>query len=104
MRSGRAFLTEAVRDLWASVSSAGTITLDQRAALRIATTHAIRLAVQVIDTLYSAAGATAIYESHLLQRYFQDIHVISQHMQARLSHYDLVGRHWLGLPIDEARL
>jgi alkylation response protein AidB-like acyl-CoA dehydrogenase len=104
VRSGRALLTETVRDLWGSVSGTGTITLDQRAALRIATTHAIRLAVQVIDTLYNAAGATAIYESHLLQRYFQDIHVISQHMQARLSHYELVGRHWLGLPIDEARL
>ena len=51
-----------------------------------------------------AAGATAIYEEHLLQRHFQDVHVISQHMQSRLAHYELVGRHWLGLPIDEARL
>jgi alkylation response protein AidB-like acyl-CoA dehydrogenase len=72
--------------------------------LRIATTHAIRLAVQVVDTVYNAAGATAVYEENPLQRYFQDIHVISQHLQSRLAHYELVGRHWLGLKIDEARL
>jgi hypothetical protein len=30
--------------------------------------------------------------------------VISQHMQSRMAHYELVGRYWLGLPIDEQRL
>ena len=50
-----------------------------------------------------AAGATAIYEEHPLQRAFQDIHVISQHLQARRAHYELVGRYWLGLGIEDAR-
>jgi indole-3-acetate monooxygenase len=103
LRSGRAFLIEAVQEIWeASVS--GTISLDHRAALRLATTNGIRLAVQIVDTVYNAAGATAVYEENPLQRYFQDAHVMSQHLQARLSHYELVGRHWLGLKIDEARL
>jgi alkylation response protein AidB-like acyl-CoA dehydrogenase len=104
LRSGRALLTETVRDIWATVSASGTLSLDQRAALRIATTHAIRLAVQVVDIVYNAAGATAVYEGHLLQRAFQDIHVMSQHFQARRAHYELVGQHWLGLQIDETRL
>jgi alkylation response protein AidB-like acyl-CoA dehydrogenase len=104
VRSGRALLTETVRELWDALNTTGAITLDHRAALRIATTHAIRLAVEVIDTIYNAAGATATYESHIIQRHFQDIHVISQHMQSRLAHYELVGRYWMGLPIDEARL
>jgi indole-3-acetate monooxygenase len=103
LRAGRAFLTEAVRDLWAAVSATGTMSLDQRAALRIAATHAIWLAVQVVDTVYHAAGATSIAEEHPLQRAFQDIHVISQHLQARRTHYELVGRYWLGLGIDDAR-
>ena len=103
LRSGRAFLTEAVREIWAaSVNSA--ITLDHRANLRLATTHGIRLAAQIIDSVYNAAGATAAYEDHLLQRHFQDIHVITQHLQGRLTHYELIGRYWLGLKIDEARL
>jgi alkylation response protein AidB-like acyl-CoA dehydrogenase len=104
LRSGRALLTETVREVWTDVSATGAISLDQRAALRLATTHAIRLAVRVVDIVYNAAGATAVYEGNLLQRHFQDVHVISQHLQARLAHYELVGRHWLGLPVDEAKL
>jgi alkylation response protein AidB-like acyl-CoA dehydrogenase len=104
LRSGRALLTETVREIWAHVSATGTISLDQRATLRLATTHAIRLAIQAVDIAYNAAGATAVFESHRVQRYFQDIHVISQHIQSRFANYELVGRHWLGLPVDETRL
>ena len=104
LRAGRALLTETVREVWEAVTAAGAITLDQRAALRLATTHAIRLAVDVVDAAYNAAGVSAIYEGHVLQRHFQDVHVISQHLQARLAHYELVGQHWLGLKIDESRL
>lgn len=52
----------------------------------------------------NACGATAVFEGNPIQRYFQDIHVITQHVQGHLSHYELVGRHWLGLPIDDSRL
>jgi alkylation response protein AidB-like acyl-CoA dehydrogenase len=104
LRAGRALLTETVRDTWTQVSTTGTLSLDQRAALRLAATHTIRLAIEVVDIVYNAAGATAVYDRHPLQRAFQDIHVISQHIQARRAHYELVGRHWLGLYIDEGRL
>jgi indole-3-acetate monooxygenase len=104
LRSARAFLTETVGNLWAHVAAGQPLTLELRATLRIATTHAIRLAVNIVDAVYNAAGSTAVYESNLIQRHFQDIHVISQHMQSRLALYELVGRHWLGLPVDEARL
>jgi len=104
LRSGRAFLMEAVEQLWNEVSATGALTLDQRANLRIASTHAIRLAEEIVDSVYRACGATAVFESHPIQRYFQDIHVITQHVQGRLSHYELVGQHWLGMQIDETRL
>ena len=102
IRTGKAFLTEAVREIWAAASK-DEVTLDQRANLRLATTHGIRLAAQIIDALYNAAGATAVYEDNPLQRYFQDVHVITQHMQGRMAHYELIGRYWLGLKVDEAR-
>ena len=104
LRSGRAFLNEAVSEIWNEATSTGAVTQDRRATLRLATTHAIRLAVDIVDTLYQAAGVTAIYEGNLLQRHFQDIHVISQHLQGRLSHYELVGKYSLGLKIDQSRL
>jgi alkylation response protein AidB-like acyl-CoA dehydrogenase len=103
LRSGRAFLTEAVGEIWTEATSTGAVTQERRAVLRLASTHAIRLAVQVVDSVYNAAGVTAIYEGNLIQRHFQDIHVISQHLQGRLSHYELVGQHWLGLETDLTR-
>jgi indole-3-acetate monooxygenase len=104
LRSGRAFLAEAVRDIWTEATASDAVTQDKRAVLRLATTHAIRLAVDIVDTLYHAAGVTVIYEGNLMQRHFQDIHVISQHLQGRLAHYELVGKHTLGLKIDQSRL
>jgi alkylation response protein AidB-like acyl-CoA dehydrogenase len=104
LRSSRAFLREAVREIWDAVLATGAVTLEQRAVLRLATTDGIRAAVAVVDMVYTMAGATAAYESSPIQRHFQDVHVMSQHLQARLAHYELVGRHWLGLKIDESRL
>jgi hypothetical protein len=89
--------------MWSEVTATGAITQERRAVLRLASTHGIRLAVRVVDTLYNAAGVTAIYEGNLMQRHFQDIHVISQHLQARLSHYEAVGQHWLGQEVDLTR-
>src|SRR5437016_5563768 len=103
LRTGRAFLMEAVRDIW-NAALDDAVTLDERANLRLATTHGIRLAAQIIDTVYNASGATSAYEDNLIQRHFQDIHVITQHLQGRLAHYELIGRYWLGLSIDQARL
>lgn len=103
LRAGRAFLAEAVAELW-DEAMGGTLTMERRAALRVAATHAIRSAADVVDAAYNAAGATASFEGHPIQRHFQDIHVITQHVQGRLSHYTLVGQHWLGLPVDESQL
>ena len=104
LRAGRAYLADAVGEIWHALTRGEGITLEQRANLRLATTHGIRLAVRVVDAVYNMAGATAVYDGNPIQRYFQDVHVISQHLQARLSHYELVGRYWLGLKIDEGRL
>jgi len=103
VRSAHAFLREAIGALWEE-ATAGALTLDRRANLRLATAHAIRLAVQVVDTVYHLSGATSIDEGHPIQRYFQDIHVLSQHPQGRIAYYEMIGRQVLGLPIDETRL
>ena len=103
IRSGRAFLMESVRAIWEEATR-GAVTLDARAAIRLSTTHAIRLAADVVDAVYNAAGATAAFQGNIIQRYFQDIHVITQHVQSRFSHYDLVGRHVLGLKVEEQHM
>ncbi len=104
IRCGRAFLMEAIGEAWHEAVTSGAVSLERRAALRLATTHGIRLAAEVVDDLYSAAGATAAFEGHVMQRHFQDIHVITQHVQGRLSHYELVGKIGLGLSVETPHL
>jgi len=58
----RVFWHEAVRDVWTQVSSGGPLTLDHRANLRIAATHAIRLAARIIDAVYSAPAPPPVRE------------------------------------------
>jgi alkylation response protein AidB-like acyl-CoA dehydrogenase len=106
LRSGRAYLMEAVQEIWDEATSTESLTLSlqRRTTLRLASTHAIRLAAQIVESLYTACGATAVFDGHLLQRLFQDMHVITQHGQGRLANYEIVGQHRLGLEIDASRL
>lgn len=97
LRAARALLFETHREAWGPVVTTGTITLAQRAALRTATTFALRKSASVVDAIYNLSGTTAVPESHPIQRYFQDAHVITQHVQSRLSHYEAVGKFVLGL-------
>jgi indole-3-acetate monooxygenase len=103
-RAGRTYLLAAVADAWAAAvratAGAPDVEVEPRAALRLAATHAIHLSTQAVDLVYAAAGASAIYADNPIQRRFQDVHVATQHVQGRLSHYQVVGRHVLGLEPD----
>ena len=98
------FLREAVREIWDAACSTGAVTLEQRAVLRLATTHGIRARGPVVDMVYNVAGATAAYESNPIQRHFQDVHVISQHLQAPPGPLRAGRPPLAGPPIDESRL
>jgi alkylation response protein AidB-like acyl-CoA dehydrogenase len=100
VRSGRAYLHHTVSDIWDAVERCGALTIAQRSEIRLAATHVIHLAAEAVDVVYRLAGSTAIYQSWSLQRQFQDIHVITQHVQGRAAHYESVGRHILGLDPD----
>jgi len=103
LRSCQAFLTASVTNIWDEVKSTGQVSLDRRVNLRLAITHGIRQAAQIIENIYSLCGADAAFDGNPIQRYFQDIHVITQHLQSRLAHYELIGKYWLGLPVEETR-
>lgn len=106
LRSGRAYLLAAAEEIWESAIStdAPSASLESRINLRLASTHAIRLAAQVVDGLHPLCGATVVFDGHLIQRLFHDMHVITQHGQARFQHYEIAGKYYTGLEVDEGRL
>jgi alkylation response protein AidB-like acyl-CoA dehydrogenase len=97
LRSARLFLMTALDETWDSVRRAGELTLDQRLTLRLASTHVVREAKDVVSTIWEFAGSSAIFESLPFERRFRDIHAVTQHMQARFTNYETVGMALLGL-------
>lgn len=69
------------------------VSSDQRAQLRMAGTHIIQECAEVVDTAYKVSGSSGIYQDETLQRRFQDMHVITQHVQGRESYFGLLGRY-----------
>jgi len=97
-RAARAFLHDTVCSVWEALGSQDEIVDEQRIDLRMAGTHAITEAALALDLAYTVAGSSAIYQNNPLQRRFQDMHVITQHVQGRPVHYGVVGRYFLGHP------
>jgi alkylation response protein AidB-like acyl-CoA dehydrogenase len=101
VRSARAFLLQTVAETWQSLSEPdGKLTMDQRIAIRMASTYAIHKAREAVDVVYNAAGATAIFANQPLERRFRDIHTVTQQLQGRLSHFETVGAWILGAEAD----
>ena len=97
IRAARSFLVETAQQIWNEVSQPdGVLTLDHRMTLRMASTHAIHSARDAVGFAYNAAGTTAIFESHPLERRFRDMHTVTQQVQGRLSHFETVGAWLLG--------
>lgn len=97
LRAARLLLMSALEEAWNGVVQTGALTLEQRLALRLASTHVIREAKDVVAIVYEFAGSSAIFESNSFERRFRDIHAMSQHMQARFTNYEIVGQALLGL-------
>jgi alkylation response protein AidB-like acyl-CoA dehydrogenase len=100
LRATQALLRQTAADAWTEACQSNTVPEEQVASIRLATTHAFHTAIDVVDTTYQLGGATVIFPDSPLQRPFQDIHTISQHIQARESHFQSVGRLLLGLEHD----
>jgi indole-3-acetate monooxygenase len=100
IRSARAFLLQSVAEIWRRISAGEKLTMDQRITIRMISTNAIHRSREAVDFAYNAAGATAIFESHPLERRFRDIHTVTQQLQGRLSHFETVGAWMLGADAD----
>ena len=97
LRSSRAYLQQTAAETWQTACESGVLTMDQRIEVRMATTHAIRQASKVLDTAYDLFGTDAIFTSNPIQRRYQDMSVITQHVQSKLANYETAGRFFLGL-------
>ncbi|HWM78251.1 MAG TPA: acyl-CoA dehydrogenase family protein [Methylomirabilota bacterium] len=100
LSSARRFLMGSLADIWGAVGSSGTLTMDQRMLIRLASTYAIHQAKAVADVTHHAAGATSIFIDSAFDRGFRDIHAVTQQLQGRQAHFETVGQFMLGIEPD----
>jgi alkylation response protein AidB-like acyl-CoA dehydrogenase len=98
--AGRAFLHEAFRENWEAANQGAELTLERKLQMQLAATYAVQAAAKAVDLLHEAAGASAIRNQYRGQRYFRDIHTITQHAFICASRYESVGALLLGAQSD----
>jgi alkylation response protein AidB-like acyl-CoA dehydrogenase len=97
LRSADSYLRQAASELWRGACTNGRVSMEERVQVRMASTHAIRQSTKVVRAAYDLFGSDAIFTGNPIQRRFQDVNVITQHLQGRLANFETAGRYFLGL-------
>lgn len=97
LQAGRAYLFKATEDAWSMGEAGVPLDAAARAAARLASVTAARLAAQSIDLVHEASGMNAVQTSCDISRCWRDVHTLTQHVILGAGRYEVVGRIMLGL-------
>ncbi len=97
LRSARAFVLEAVGEMWDTVARGDAPSMQQRALVQLACSHAANASVNAVSKVHAAAGTTANRLGHPLERRFRDVQVVRQHITVSPQWIESAGRVLLGL-------
>jgi alkylation response protein AidB-like acyl-CoA dehydrogenase len=104
LRAARSFYYEAIEAAWQAAGGQEPVAVALRNDLRLAATHAVRSAADVVRAMYDLAGGPAIYDDSPLQRRFRDAHTATAHFQVNAASRELPGRLLLGQPAETGML
>ena len=104
LSAARALYYEAIEAGWQASQAGEGVSVGARNRLRLAATHAVRTAADVVRDMYDLAGGSAIYDSSPLQRRFRDAYTATAHFQVNEASRELPGRILLDQPADVAML
>ena len=100
LRSSRLFLYDTVSDVWDAVVAGKAISMNQRADLLLAMTHAVSSSARAVELAYNIAGTSGFRTDSPLERYFRDVQVLKHHAFGAETRYETAGQVYLGLPPD----
>jgi alkylation response protein AidB-like acyl-CoA dehydrogenase len=104
VRSGRAYIYEALGEAWEAVKAGQDLTIAQRAALWLAGTHAATSAKEAVELMFNAGGSASPYTGSGLERCVRDIHAAAQHIILTAANYQMVGQAFLGVDMRSTLL
>lgn len=100
LRAARALLLNAVSDAWTAIAGGSEPTLDERADVLLACAQAVRGSVEAVESIFGAAGTSAITRGGVLERCFRDVQVLRQHGFVGESRFETVAQVAFGLEPD----
>jgi alkylation response protein AidB-like acyl-CoA dehydrogenase len=100
LRSARAFVLDAVGEVWRATEEGRQTTAEQRALVHLACSAACTSSIRVVEIVHSAAGTTANFTSSPLERCMRDVRVVPQHIMVSPQWAEVAGRVLLGLEGD----
>lgn len=104
LEAARAFLLAEIEAAWRQAQTSPTISLEQRATLRLAATHMTRTAAEVVRTVQDLAGGASVFLADPLNRRVADAQAMTAHIMTAPATYELTGRALLGVPVSSAEL
>jgi indole-3-acetate monooxygenase len=100
VRAARLFLFDSIDQLWATLLTTGEVPIEARTQARLAASHAVASAVEAVDLMYIAGGASSLYASCPLERALPDVHAMTQHIGVHPRVMQSTGRVLFGLESD----
>ncbi len=99
LSAGRAFMFEAVGQMWETVCAGERPSPEMRIRQRLAASYAVDSAVRAVEIVHKSAGATANFLSSPLERQMRDVHVVAAHVTVQPAFFETAGRAMLGLEV-----
>ena len=100
LRSGRLLLLDTVNEAWQRCMEGEPHSLEQKADLLLAMSHAMSSAVQAVELACNIAGTTAFRVTSPLERCFRDVQTMRHHVFASEARYGTFGQVRLGVDPD----
>lgn len=98
LHAAKLLLQSAVTTLQTAAEHSQAPTIEQRASLRAAMSHAAQISRQILVSMYELASSSALYRGNSVERIFRDGMVALQHANHSAQFFEAAGRVRLGRP------
>ena len=96
-RAARTYFYDSIAQAWERTKAGRTPTLEEKADLLLAGTHASNTAAKVTEMMHGLAGTSGIYTGSRLERHFRDAHTLRHHGLISANRFETAGQVQLGV-------
>ena len=97
VEAARAFAHTVLNEAWQNARNGIITDLQTRARSQLAAVHMLTASAEAVDLVHSCVGASGIRCDQRFQRYFRDVHVITQHAYVCEDRLESVGQIMFGM-------